>query len=68
MIDDKDVHIQVYREYDGHSIQVLSADGDRQLWHKSWDRNDDELGVGGERNFVELLKFLGYTVYHGEVY
>jgi len=68
MIDDKDVHIQVDSESYERSIQVLNADGDRQLWHKSWDRNDDELGVGCERNFVELLKFLGYTVYHGEVY
>ena len=28
-IDDKDVCIQVYSECDGHSIQVLNADGDR---------------------------------------
>ncbi len=68
MIEDKDVHIQVYSEYDGHSIQVLNADGDRVLFNKYWSHNEDEQGVGGEGNFVELLKFLGYTVYHEEVY
>ena len=68
MIEDKDVHIQVYSEYDGHSIQVLNADGDRVLFDKYWNHNENELGVGGELNFVELLKFLGYTVYHEEVY
>ena len=68
MIEGKDVHIQVYSEYDGHSIQVLNADGDRVLFNKYGDHNDGELGLGGEGNFVELLKFLGYTVYHEEVY
>jgi len=67
-IDDKDVCIQVYSECDGHSIQVLNADGDRVLFNKDWNHNDGELGVGGEGNFVELLKYLGYTVYHEEVY
>ncbi len=65
-IDDKDVCIQVYSECDGHSIQVLNADGDRVLHSSSW--SHDDLGAGGEKNFVELLKFLGYTVYHEEVY
>ena len=65
-IDDKDVCIQVYSECDGHSIQVLNADADRVLHSSSWSHND--LGVGGEKNFVELLKYLGYTVYHEEVY
>ncbi len=68
MIEDKDVHIQVYSEYDGHSIQVLNADGDRVVFKKRWSHNDDDLGAGGEANFVELLKFLGYTVSHEEVY
>mgnify|MGYP003125959202 CR=1 FL=1 len=68
MIEDKDVHIQVYSESDGHTIQVLNADGDRTLFGKRWDHNEDELGAGGEMNFVKLLRFLGYTVYHGEVY
>ena len=68
MVEDKDVHIQVYTEYDGHSIQVLNADGDRVVFNKDWNHNDEEQGAGGERNFVELLKFLGYTVYHEEVY
>jgi len=68
MIEDKDVHIQVYSESDGHSIQVLNADGDRVVFNKYWNHNDEEQGVGGEGNFVELLKYLGYTVYHEEVY
>jgi len=68
MINDKDVHIQVYSECDGHSIQVLNADADRVLYSSSWSHNEEELGVGGEKNFVELLKCLGYTVYHEEVY
>ena len=67
-IDDKDVCIQVYSECDGHSIQVLNADGDRVLHSSSWSHDDLELGVGGEKYFVELLKYLGYTVYHEEVY
>ena len=68
MIEDKDVHIQVYSEYDGHSIQVLNADGDRVFFNKDWNHWDGEQGVGGEQNFVQLLKYLGYTVYHEEVY
>ncbi|MCJ8336047.1 MAG: hypothetical protein MJH10_17720 [Epibacterium sp.] len=69
MIEDKDVHIQVYSECYGYSIEVLNADGDRVLFNKYWNPTDsEELGVGGETNFVELLKFLGYTVYHEEVY
>ena len=68
MIEDKMVHIQVYSECDGHSIQVLNADADRVLHSSSWSHNDEELGSGGEKNFVELLKCLGYTVYHEEVY
>ena len=68
MVEDKDVHIQVYSEYDGHNIQVLNADGDRVLFNTYWNHNDTEIGVGGELNFVELLKYLGYTVYHEEVY
>ena len=64
----KDVHIQVYSENDGHIIQVLSADGDRVLFNEDWNHNEVEQGAGGEGNFVELLKFLGYTVYHEEVY
>ena len=68
MIEDKDVHIQVYSEGDGHSIQVLNADGDRVLFNKYWNHNGWS-GVGDcEDNFVELLKYLGYTVYHEEVY
>jgi hypothetical protein len=60
MINDKDVHIQVY--------SVLNADADRVLHSSSWSHNDEELGAGGEKNFVELLKYLGYTVYNEEVY
>ena len=68
MIEDKDVCIQVYSGCDGHSIQVLNADADRVLHSSSWNHRDEELGVGGEGNFVELLKYLGYTVYHEDVY
>ena len=68
MIEDKDAHIQVYSECDGHRIKVLNADGDRVLFNKYWNHNDVHLGFEGEENFVELLKFLGYTVYHEEVY
>ena len=68
MIEGKNVHIQVYSEYDGHRIQVLNADGDRVLHSSSWSHDDLELGAGGEKNFVKLLKLLGYTVYHEEVY
>ena len=70
MIEDKDVCIQVYSGCDGHSIQVLNADGDRVLFtHKHLEpQTTEELGVGGEGNFVELLKYLGYTVYHEDVY
>lgn len=68
MVEDKDVQIGVISEYGGHTITVLNADGDRVLFNKGWNHNDDEQGVGGEGNFVELLKFLGYTVYHEEVY
>ena len=67
-IEDKMVHIQVYSECDGHSIQVLNADADKVLHSSSWSHDDFELGAGGEKNFVELLKCLGYTVYHEEVY
>jgi hypothetical protein len=68
MIDDKDVNIQVYSCNDGHTIQVLNADADRVLHSSSWSHNDEKLGAGGEKNFVELLKYLGYTVYNEEVY
>ena len=68
MIEDKDIRIQVYSEYDSHSIQVLNADGDRVLHSSNWNHNKPELGVGGELNFVELLRYLGYKVYHEEVY
>ena len=61
-IDDKDVCIQVYSECDGHSIQVLNADGDRVVFNKYWNHNDAELGAGGEGNFVKLLKLLA-TLY-----
>jgi len=68
MIGHKDVRINVESSNDGHSIEVLNADGDRALFSKYWNHNDVELGVGGELNFVELLEFLGYTVHHEEVY
>ena len=68
MVKDKDIHIQVDSYADGHRLQVLNADGDRVLFNKYWDHNDAELGVGGEENFVELLKFLGYTACHEEAY
>ena len=68
MMKDKDVHIQVYSEADGHSIQVLNADGDRVLFNKYWNHNYGWSGVGGEDNFVALLKYLGHTVYHEYVY
>ena len=68
MIEDKDVNIQVNSEVDGYSIQVLNRGCDRSLFYTYWNHNDAEIGVGGEGNFVELLKFLGYTVYHEEVY
>ena len=68
MTEDKDVQIQVYSECFGYSIQVLNADGDRVLFNKDWSRDEDTLWAGGEANFVDLLKFLGYTVYHEEVY
>ena len=68
MIEDKDAHIQVYSESDGHEIIVLNPEGDRVLFSKYWNHNDADLGVGGEGNFIGLLKFLGYTVHHEEVY
>ena len=68
MMDNKDVHLQVFSEYDSHMIQVLNPEGDRVLFSKVWNHNNADLGVGGELNFVELLKFLGYNVYHEEVY
>ena len=68
MIEDKDVHIQVYSEYDGHSIQVLELGSTRLLHSSSWSHDHPVLGAGGEKNFVELLKFLGYNVYHEDVY
>jgi hypothetical protein len=69
MIKDGDVNIEVYSCNDGCNIQVLNADGDRLLFSKDWFYEDYELGSGGEMNmnFVELLKFLGYRVYHEEV-
>jgi hypothetical protein len=68
MIDDKNVRIQVYSEYDGHSIQVLNADGDKVLHASRWNHEDYGRGVGGQANFVGLLEWLGYTVYHEELY
>ena len=68
MIEDKDVHIQVYSEYDGHRIQVLELGAGRVLHSSSWSHDRIAQGVGGEKNFVELLKFLGYNVYHEDVY
>ena len=67
-VEDKDVHIRVCSECDGHSIQVLNPEADRVLHSSGWSHNEPELGAGGEKNFVELLKYLGYTVYHEEVY
>ena len=67
MIDDKDVRIQVFSDYEGHSVQVLNADGDRVLFSAFWDHNESELGAGGEANFVKLLDYLGYDVYHEEI-
>ena len=68
MNEDKDVHIQVYSESDGHSIQVLNPDGDRVFFGEYWNHNDVDRGVRGEGNFIEILKYLGYIVYHEEVY
>jgi len=64
MIEDKDVHIQVGSYWHGHSIDVLNAEGDRVLFCLGWIKGLDELGAGGEENFVDLLRFLGYTVDH----
>ena len=68
MIEDKDVHIQVDSEVDGYTLKVLNPECDRTLFYKYWEHNDVGLGVGGEVNFIELLKFLGYTVCHEEFY
>ena len=47
-IDDKDVCIQVYSECDGHSIQVLNADGDRVLHSSSWSPSTGARGRRGK--------------------
>jgi len=64
MVEDKDVQIQVGSYWHGHSIDVLNAEGDRVLFCLGWNQGDPKLGVGGEKNFVDLLRFLGYTVDH----
>ena len=53
MVEDKDVQIQVGSGYFCHSIDVLRLRP-----------RGPKLGVGGEENSVELLRFLGYTVDH----
>ena len=68
MVEDKDIQIQVDSYWHGHSIDVLNAGGDRVLFCLGWIKGQDKLGVGGEKNFVDLLKFLGYTVHHEEVF
>ena len=68
MVEDKDIQIQVQSYCDGHMIEVLNADGDRTLFGKGWGHSDYEIGDGGEKNFVDLLKFLRYTVHHEEVF
>ena len=68
MIGNKGVRINVESSYDGHDIQVLTSEGNQVLFSKGWNHNDTEQGAGGELNFVELLKFLGYTVQHEECY
>ncbi len=66
MIEDKDVNIQVYSCGEGHTIQVLKAEGDQILFIKHWQPREDYLDFG-EGNFVKLLEFLGYRVYHEEM-
>jgi ribosomal protein L18 len=64
----KDLRIQVFSSCDGHSVQVINTDENKVVHHSSWDHNNAELGAGGEVNFVRLLEWLGYDVYHEEVY
>lgn len=61
-------HIQIYGGDDGWFIQVLNDDGDRVLKTLSWNHNDVEDGVGGEKKFKELLEYLGHTAYWEESY
>jgi hypothetical protein len=66
MIGHKDVRIEVYSfSPGGGGIEVLNAEGDRVLFEKGWFVDDDD---SPKVVVMELLKFLGYTVHHEEVY
>jgi len=56
-------HIQIESSYEGWFIQVIDLDTiEPPLKVFSWEHNDTENGVGGDKIFAELLEYLGHSV------
>lgn len=64
-----DTHsIQLYYEYDGWSLQIVELSTNKVVKHITWNHNESELGVGGEKLMLTIFDELGYHTYSEEVY
>lgn len=59
-------HFQIFSGADEWYIQYEEDSKIIETW--CWGHNDTEFGVGGEKIFGGVLKFLGNTVYEEESY
>ena len=60
--------IQIYSEYDGWYAQVIHLHTNAIVKSVSWNHNDFEWGVGGEKLLAELFRYLDYHVYLEDSY
>lgn len=60
-----DITYQIYSEYDGWCIQKMKGNDLCMSW--TWDHEEIEKGVGGEKLFAEILEDMGLHVYVEEV-
>ena len=54
--------VQIESDNEGWWIEVRNSEGDRVLKAFGWGHNDIELGVGGEKVFADILRYLGHSV------
>ncbi len=54
--------VQIESDGEGWWIEVRNSEGDRVLKSFGWGHNDTELGVGGEKVFADILRYLGHSV------
>jgi len=55
-------HIWIESSYDGWFIQVMNPEHNKVHKVFSWNHDDTENEVGGDKLFAEILEYLGHSV------